>query len=46
MVIYDQELADVFFRGELADAGCVVLFKINTCVLFPLTVSSDRVLFL
>ena len=44
--ISDQELPDVVFRGDSAGAGFVVPFKINACLFLPLTVGSDRVVFL
>ena len=46
MAISDHELPDVVFRGESAGAGFVVPFKINACVFLPLSVGSDRVVFL
>ena len=46
MAISGEELADVAFHGESAGAVFVVPFKINTCVFFPLPVSSDHVVFL
>ena len=46
MAISEEDLADVVLRGELAGAGFLVPFNINTCVFLPLPVSSERVVFL
>ena len=46
MAISEKELSDVVFHGELAGAGFVVTFKINSCIFLPLPVSSDRAVLL
>ena len=46
MAISKQDFLDVVFHGELAGAGFVVPSKINACVFLPVSVGSDRGVFL